>query len=117
MELRWDAVTVDALDPEALAAFWAGLLGTTVRGRWEQYVGLHPTGAGLPRMVFQRVAARGEGKPALHLDLHVPAAGLDGAVARVEALGGRLVEAVQQAGQHWRVCADPEGNPFCLVAD
>lgn len=118
MNLRWDAVTVDALDPDRLAAFWAELLGVEVRGRWEQYVGLVPQGDGLPRLVFQGVTSKGPGKAALHLDLHVadlPA--LDAAVARAVELGATLSAEVEQGGQHWRVLADPEGNAFCLVAD
>jgi predicted enzyme related to lactoylglutathione lyase len=118
MELRWDAVTVDALDADRLAAFWAELLGVEVRGRWEQYVGLRAAAEGLPRLVFQQVTEKSPGKPALHLDLHVPGPEhLDDAVARVEALGGQLVEGVEQQGQQWRVLVDPEGNPFCVVAD
>lgn len=118
MELRWDAVTVDALDAERLAAFWAALLGVEVRGRWEQYVGLHPAGPGLPRLVFQQVSSRSAGKPALHLDLHVTGPDLlDPAVERAVALGATLTAAVEQSGQQWRVLADPEGNPFCLVSD
>lgn len=118
MGLRWDAVTVDALDPDRLAAFWAALLGVTVRGRWEQYVGLHPTGDGLPRLVFQRVAERAAGKAALHLDLHVPDDdALAAEVARAVGLGASVHGEVEQAGQRWTVLADPEGNPFCLVRD
>lgn len=118
MELRWDAVTVDALDADRLAAFWAALLEVEVRGRWEQYVGLHPAGPGLPRLVFQQVTTRSAGKPALHLDLHVAGPELlDPAVERAVGLGATLTGAVEQGGQQWRVLADPEGNPFCLVSD
>ena len=39
---RWGSVTIDSLDPEHMAQFWAAMLGTSVRGRWEQYVNLHP---------------------------------------------------------------------------
>jgi catechol 2,3-dioxygenase-like lactoylglutathione lyase family enzyme len=118
MDLRWDAVTVDALDAERLATFWSGLLGVEVRGRWEQYVGLHPARPGLPRLVFQQVAGRSDGKPALHLDLHVPdAAALEEATQRAVSLGATQTAEVEQEGQRWRVLADPEGNPFCLVSD
>lgn len=118
MDLRWDAVTVDALDADALASFWAALLGVEVRGRWEQYVGLHPAGPGLPRLVFQQVAERSKGTSALHLDLHVTGPELlDPAVERALALGASLTASVEQQGQQWRVLADPEGNPFCLVSD
>jgi catechol 2,3-dioxygenase-like lactoylglutathione lyase family enzyme len=127
--LRWDAVTVDCRDAESLAAFWAALLGVEVRGRWQQYVGLHPVTPGQPRLVFQQQVFQQQvfqqqvgdprpQKPSLHLDLHVPAvADLPGAVERAVGLGARLVDTVEQDGQSWRVLADPEGNLFCLVAE
>ena len=116
--LRWDALTVDSTDPDRLADFWAALLGTTVRGRWEQYVGLHPLAAGLPRMVFQRVETPTPGKAPLHLDLHVAtAAALDAEAERAVGLGARVVDRVEQAGQRWVVLEDPEGHAFCLIPD
>lgn len=110
-------MTVDSLDPELMAAFWAALLGTSVRGRWEQYVGLHPV-AGQPALVFQRVAAKAAGKSALHLDLHVDdEEQLEQVVQQALELGARLVDRVVQLGERWVVMADPEGNPFCVVRD
>ena len=44
-------------------------------------------------------------------------ADLPGAVERAVGLGARLVEEHEEAGQTWRILADPEGNLFCLVAD
>lgn len=118
MELRWDNVMVDCRDPEALASFWAALLGVAVRGRWEQYVGLHPVADGHPRLVFQRTEDPRPVKNTLHLDLHVPSAeALPGAVERAVGLGASLVEHHEQQGQTWTTLADPEGNLFCLVAD
>ncbi len=117
-ELRWDAVVIDCQDAESLATFWAALLGVQIRGRWQQFVGLHPAGPGLPRLVFQRVDDPRPAKTSLHLDLHVPSlADLPTAVERAVGLGARLVEAQEQDGESWQVLADPEGNLFCLVAD
>lgn len=117
-ELRWDAVTIDCRDPESLAAFWAALLSVEIRGRWQQYVGLHPVTPGLPRLVFQQVDDPRPAKTSLHLDLHAPSASaLPGAVERAIGLGARLVEEHRQEGESWCVLADPEDNLFCLVAD
>lgn len=116
--LRWDAVTIDCRDAESLAAFWAALLGVAIRGRWQQYIGLHPTAPGWPRLVFQQVDDTRPAKTSLHLDLHVSSlADLPQAVDAAVGLGARLVEEQQQDGQSWRVLADPEGNFFCLVVD
>ena len=118
MQLRWDAVTVDCHDPQALAAFWCALLGVRVRGSWHQYVGLTPMAEGQPRLVLQRTEDPRPPKNTLHLDLHVPsAADLPAAVERVVDLGGRLVAEHEDDGQSWRTLADPEGNLFCVVAD
>ncbi|MCW2613391.1 MAG: glyoxalase/bleomycin resistance protein/dioxygenase [Frankiales bacterium] len=116
--LRWDAVTIDARDPAALAVFWCGLLGVGVRGTWEQYVGLEPVAPGQPRVVLQRTDDPRPAKSSAHLDLHVSSVDeLAGEVERAVGLGARVVEQVEQQGQRWVVMADPEGNLFCLVAD
>ena len=119
MDLRWDAVTIDCTDLEVMSAFWAGLMGVEVRGRWQQYVGLQPMTPGQPRVVLQRTDDPRPAKNTLHLDLHVPTvADLPGAVERAVGLGARRVEeGHQEAGQTWSILADPEGNLFCLVAD
>jgi catechol 2,3-dioxygenase-like lactoylglutathione lyase family enzyme len=117
-ELRWDAVTLDCADPEALATFYCALLGVAVRGRWKRYIGLEPSAPGLPRLVLQGTDDPRPSKNTLHLDLHVASADLlDAEVARVVALGARLVEEHSEAGEQWRTMADPEGNLFDLVAD
>lgn len=118
MQLRWDNVMVDCRDPQTLAEFWCALLGVQVRGTWNQYVGLTPMAPGHPRLVFQGTDDPRPPKNTLHLDLHVPTVGdLPGAVDRVVALGGRLVDEHEEDGQSWRTLADPEGNLFCIVAD
>lgn len=115
-EVRWGSVTVDCLDPERLAAFWAALLGTSVRGRWQQYVHLHPVG-GQPVLAFQRVDIKPAGKNSLHIDLHVNDEQAKHAlVQRAIALGGGVIEQVQQDDAGWVVLADPEENRFCIVA-
>lgn len=115
--LRFDAVVLDCVDPEALAVFWCALMGVEVRGRWEQYVGLHPMEPGQARLVLQRTGDPRPDKNTVHLDLHV--SGEDGLAAEVEravGLGATIVQ-VYDEGAHWRTLADPEGNLFCLVAD
>lgn len=118
MDLRWDAVVIDCRDPEELATFWSALLGVEVRGRWEQYVGLHPVSPGQPRLVLQRTGDPRPAKNSLHLDLHVPSvADLRAAVDRAVSLGATVVEEHDLGVATWRTLADPEGNLFCLVAD
>lgn len=117
MELRWDAVTIDCRDPEALGVFWSDLLSVEVHGSWEQHVGLRPMAPGQPRLVLQRTDDPRPAKNTLHLDLDVPSVDeLPAAVERAVGLGATLVAGVEQDGQTWRTLADPEGNVFCLVA-
>lgn len=111
--MRLEGITVDCLDKHALAAFWCALLGTTVRGEAEQYLGLHPVEPGHPRLVFQQVAALAEGRSRLHLDLETH--DLDADTARAVALGATVVQEVAELGTRWHVLHDPEGNLFCLV--
>lgn len=113
---RWGSVTIDCLDPERMAKFWAAMLGTSVRGRWEQYVNLHPV-AGGPVLAFQRVEAKSPGKNALHLDLRVAhERERDEVARRAKALGGRVVDLLSQDDTEWLVLEDPEANRFCVVA-
>jgi len=96
-----------------LARFWQELTGYDDRPLFADYRGLaDPSGRG-PNLTFQRVEHPGpQGR--CHVDLYVedPV----GEAARVERLGGRLLEQVSEGDVHWVVCADPEGNTFCLVA-
>lgn len=118
MDLRFDAVVIDCHDPERLATFWCSLLGVEVRGRWEQYVGLHPMTDGQPRLVLQRTQDPRPPKNTVHLDLHTSSTqSLAGEVERAVGLGARLVETYDGEVASWRTLADPEGNLFCIVAD
>ena len=92
------------------------MLDTSVRGRWEQYVHLHPA-PGAPALAFQRVDNKSPGKNALHLDVHVTEErDVQPIVERALALGARLLERRQQDGASWIVLLDPEDNEFCVIA-
>ena len=92
------------------------MLGTSVRGRWEQYVHLHPE-PGAPALAFQRVESKSPGKNALHLDVHVTdESEVEPVVERALVLGARLLSRSLQDGVAWVVLLDPEDNQFCVVA-
>jgi hypothetical protein len=113
MTPRLEAVTIDCLDKHGLAAFWCALLATTVRGEFGQYLGLHPTTPGHPRLVFQQVEVVSPGRSRAHLDLETQ--DLEADTARALALGATLEAETTDFGARWRTLADPEGNLFCLV--
>jgi predicted enzyme related to lactoylglutathione lyase len=112
-----DAITIDCLDPLALARFWAAVFGTEIEsavGDGPAYVDLLPV-PGVPILRFQRVPEPKVVKNRVHLDVAV--ADLDAACARVEGLGGRRISAnaFAEYSYRWLVMADPEDNEFCLV--
>jgi Glyoxalase-like domain len=137
-------VTFDAADPPALAAFWGETIGYQEEGppegfdSWEAWADANdlpreerdnyasrvdPDGVG-PRLFFQRVPEPKTAKNRVHLDLSVSGgpgtpmeerrANVAAAVERAIAAGATRVKAYDEAGQHWVVLQDPEGNEFCL---
>jgi hypothetical protein len=137
-------VVFDAADPPKLAAFWGEAIGYVEedppdgfesweawavandlpREDWDRYASrVDPDGAG-PRLFFQRVPEPKTAKNRVHLDLDV-SGGRDtppedrrrrvaDAVERAVTAGATRVKAYDEAGQHWVVLQDPEGNEFCL---
>jgi broad specificity phosphatase PhoE len=112
-------ITLDCVDPGALARFWAQALGAEVEfvhDDWSAVV--DPTGHA-PRIVFQRVTAPARGKAAAHLDVQVGQADVASELARLTHLGAAVVGKVvlaETSPTPWTrfVLADPEGNQFCL---
>jgi hypothetical protein len=107
------AVVVDALDPRAQAAFWAGPTGLPVTAEHDDFASL--TQEAGPSLEFVRVPESKAVKNRLHLDVAPPADGdLPTEVARLEAWGAVRVD-VGQIDVPWVVLADPEGNEFCVL--
>ena len=108
MALRVETVTVDAHDPEALARWWAELLGSTAQADDDDWV----VDAGGVTLLFGADAEEKVVKNRVHLDLRPD--DRDAEVARAEALGAIRVD-IGQGEQTWVVLADPEGNEFCIL--
>jgi predicted enzyme related to lactoylglutathione lyase len=106
-----NCVTINALNPEALASFWAALTGGTPRDSGNGFVLVEPTEGGL-RLLFQRAEQPTPEPGWIHLDCNAP----DRAAAAAEIcrLGGRVIEHRSDSNGEWIVMADPEGNPFCI---
>jgi len=113
-------VTIDAVDAERTAAFWAALLGTEIDdwiddGRFAFLGGRED----LPVVCIQRVPEPKQGKNRVHIDLAVH--DLDAATRRIEELGGRWLDGQDRVLDpfRWRTMADPDGNEFdiALVAE
>jgi predicted enzyme related to lactoylglutathione lyase len=114
VKVRLSHVVIDALDPDALAAFWAALLETEVVSRVDggRFVFLGAT-EGSPSIGIQRVPERKETKNRVHVDLEVR--DVAESTLWVREHGGTRIADHRLGGLHWRVMADPEGNEFCLV--
>ncbi len=106
------AVTVNCTDVERVAGFWSALLGLPPREPLPDRRRLGPLETGLV-LTFQPVPRTPPGPTGVHVDLGT--ADGEGAVARVVALGGVLVEQHQHVEGVVRAVADPEGHLFCLV--
>lgn len=121
--IRW--ITIDTLDPQALAPFWEQLLG------WrrdpsvddDEGVGLLAPGmpggtAGLHGVLLFRSDSPTPGKNRVHLDL-VPDGGgmaeVDAEVERALRLGATRADVGQSGEEAWVVLADPQGNEFCIL--
>jgi predicted enzyme related to lactoylglutathione lyase len=117
---RVDGLVIDGADTVALARFWAAMFDTEVASIANEgepneahYVDVAATD-GTPLLRFQRVPEAKQLKNRLHLDIEVEE--LDPAIARVEALGGSVIQTLQtEYGYDFAIMGDPEGNEFCLI--
>ena len=120
MGLRIQTITIDAVDPEPVAAFWQAALGWRRTHDDRDEIVLEPP-AGSPQdgvspdLLVGRVPETKSGKNRLHLDLRPD--DRDAEVARLEELGATRVDVGQEGadGVTWVVLADPAGNEFCVL--
>ena len=112
------ATVLGTPDPQALAGFWASLLGWETTWSQPEWVMVKPPGGGTG-LSFQLEehhvppvwpAGSGDQQMQLHLDVRVD--DLAAGVARAVALGARLAD--HQPQDDVRVLLDPAGHPFCL---
>jgi predicted enzyme related to lactoylglutathione lyase len=118
MGLRIETVTIDAVDPEALAAFWCAVLDWDQRvdedgDIWIEPDDDHPDAGRVRPLLIVRVPEGKAGKNRIHLDL-VPD-DHEREVERLEALGATRPHIGQSGNESWVVLADPEGNEFCIL--
>jgi predicted enzyme related to lactoylglutathione lyase len=107
-----DEVVIDCADPEALATFWAHVLGGEPTGRDEAWWYILPPH--WTQLSFQKVPEVKTIKNRLHIDVAVE--DLAAATLQARQLGAECVGGVHHAkAGTFQVLLDPEGNEWCLV--
>ena len=117
MSLRIQCITVDAADPDRIAAFWAQALGWRRTYDDDHEIAIEapegsPEEGVSPDLLFVKIPELKAAKNRLHLDMRPADQAAE--VARLESLGARRVD-IGQGEQSWVVLADPEGNEFCVL--
>ena len=121
MTLRFDFLTIDCQDPQAVGAFWAeavrdyAVLEGPNDAAEEDEVVLLPQSRQGPKLLFQKVPDEKVVKNRFHFDLTTEDADPADEVARLEALGAKKIDIGQGDEVSWTVMADPEGNEFCVL--
>jgi predicted enzyme related to lactoylglutathione lyase len=113
-------VTFDCADPARVAAFWSAVTGWPLEqrsdepGHVEYCVGTAPgTAAASPRLYFQQVPEPKRLKNRVHLCIVPDGITQAAELSRLEGLGATAIGG-QPEDAGWIICADPEGNEFCL---
>lgn len=114
--LELTAIRIDAVDPHALARFWAGLLGWEVQGSpGDDVVTAAPTGCAIA-LRFVRTDVPKAGRNRMHLDLTSLSDVDQERMAHLTGtLGGGPYDVGQTGEESHVVLADPEGNEFCVI--
>ena len=115
---RLEKPVINSPDPQSLAAFYSRMLGMQVNEHNDDWVviGRQP---GQRELAFQRddtwTPPPWPPQPHRHLDIHldIRVDDIDTAEPFVLSLGARRLQTQREAG--FRVYADPDGHPFCLV--
>jgi hypothetical protein len=114
--LQLGSITIEAADPQILAAFWACAAGGEPAGS-DSDVFLQTDAANGLRFHFHRSSKTPGGDQKTHLDFRVAWGQRQPEVDRLTALGATLRWEVldEHPGMRLTVLADPEDNLFCVV--
>jgi len=106
------ALTIDTINPQALAAWWAQALGVAIGTDHGVLVTLATPPHLLPLQFFKTERTT-MGRNRVHPDFRTP--DLDKETERLAALGARVVQKYELPQIRFTTLADPEGNTFDLI--
>ena len=112
MALTITNIVFDCHDPTRLASFWAAALGYAVNADDPDHAWAYDPRRTKPYLLFNKVPEPKVVKNRMHLDLDTD--DVDAEIARLEALGARKLQFVNEGERPWWIMADPEGNEFCV---
>jgi hypothetical protein len=109
--------TIDAVNVDEAARFWAGVLDMEIDAGSDGSARLYPrNGGGLAQTVWiQRVETPKSEKNRAHPDLVPDHGSAELEVDRLIALGARLADVGQSGKEPFVVLIDPAGNEFCVL--
>ncbi len=107
-----EAVVLDVSDLRKSMSFWTAVTGQAFGPSYEANFRRARFESG-PDLVLQEVSDAKSGKNSVHLDFEVP--DLEAGLRQVTSNGGSLVARVDTEFGGHIVCADPDGNEFCLT--
>lgn len=120
--LKFDKVVLDCTDPQALAGFYADLLGWKIGYATDEFVIIGSETSNVD-IGFQKNTdyvppvwpeSAGAQQQMLHLDFAVTFIEHKYWVEKAVSFGAKV--AGTQFSDHWTVMLDPEGHPFCIDA-
>ena len=114
MNLEWEQVVIDALDPESLGRWWSDALKWIIVNDDPDEFEIRPQADQLPGIMFEPVQEHKHSKNRLHLDFRPQDQGAE--VEQLIALGASRLD-IGQGDVSWVVLADPEGNEFCVLQE
>ncbi|MGN6299941.1 MAG: VOC family protein [Angustibacter sp.] len=116
MSIEFAALRFDAVDPSALATFWAGLLRWDVRDSPGGGLLVAPSDTQGYPLRFMPTGAPKASQNRIHLDLTSDSpTGQQALVERALALGGGHADVGQRGDEGHVVLGDPEGNELCVI--
>jgi len=115
MNMRIRQVVIDSNDPRPLAEFWAAATGRRISGDDPVYTAVEdPTDRDVLLLIQKVDGPPKTAKNRVHIDML--ADDPESEAERLETLGARRLEEVEEGGLRWVVLADPQGNEFCVIS-